>query len=131
MGWEVMIRNYEWSDYIFIQSTAWLLGYDILIVTTTSTESHPYITISGNINDESLPCPGAPLLIGSKSQVHFQSLLPSRVQKRELAAKSPVDSIKMKISVECNSRQNGDLMEGIKTESLVDSQIALDSLDDF
>ena len=36
--WEVMIRNYEWVDYIFIQSTAWFLGHDIIIVTTTSTE---------------------------------------------------------------------------------------------
>ena len=129
--WEVMIRNYEWADYIFIQSTAWFLGYDIIIVTTTSTESHPYITISGNMNDESLPSPGIPLLIGSKSQVHFQSLLPSRVQKKELAAKSPVDSIKMQVSVESNSKQKKDLMQGIKPENLLKRQPDLDSLDDF
>ena len=24
--WELMTRNYEWADYIFIQSTAWFLG---------------------------------------------------------------------------------------------------------
>ena len=36
--WKVMTRNYEWVDYIFIQSTAWFLGFDIIIVTTTSTD---------------------------------------------------------------------------------------------
>ena len=56
--WEVMVRNYEWVDYIFIQSAAWFLGHDIIIVTTTSTEDHPYITISGNLVDEKIPCPG-------------------------------------------------------------------------
>ena len=56
--WEVMVRNYEWVDYIFIQSAAWFLGHDIIIVTTTSTEDHPYITISGNFMDEKIPCPG-------------------------------------------------------------------------
>ena len=35
--WAVMVRNYEWVDYVFIQSTAWFLKHDIIIVTTTST----------------------------------------------------------------------------------------------
>ena len=39
--WVLMIRNYEWADHIFIQSTAWFLGFDIIIMTTTSTESNP------------------------------------------------------------------------------------------
>jgi hypothetical protein len=39
--WEGMLRNYEWVDYIFIQSTAWYLHHDIIIVTTTSTEKIP------------------------------------------------------------------------------------------
>ena len=26
--WEIMTRNYEWADYIFIQSTAWFLNHD-------------------------------------------------------------------------------------------------------
>ena len=61
--WDVMLRNYEWVDYIFIQSTAWFLRHDILIVTTTNTEDHPYITISGNLNDEQVPCQGVALTI--------------------------------------------------------------------
>ena len=58
--WEVMIKNYEWVDYIFIQATAWFLNHDIIIVTTTSTEHHPYISISGNLGNEHIPCPGTP-----------------------------------------------------------------------
>ena len=69
--WEVMIRNYEWVDYIFIQATAWYLRHDILIILTTSSENRPFITISGNITDENIPCPGIALTIGSKSSVHY------------------------------------------------------------
>ena len=98
--WKVMIRNYEWVDSIFIQSTAWFLGYDIIIVTTTSTDSNPYITISGNLSNENLACPGPPLILGSKTQVHFQSLLPLTltVQKNDPRPRSPEDSIKMRLS---------------------------------
>ena len=78
--WELMSRNYEWVDYIFIQATAWYLNHDILIVTTGSTDEHPYITISGNIMDENMPCPGVPFTIGSKLNVHYQSLLPLEVK---------------------------------------------------
>ena len=75
-----MIRNYEWVDYIFIQSAALYLGQDIIIVTTTSTENSPFLTISGNMADENIPCPGIALTIGSKSSVHYQSLLPLEVR---------------------------------------------------
>ena len=56
--WNNMVRNYEWVDYIFVQSTAWYLHHDIIIVTTSSTEEHPFLTISGNLDDEKIPCPG-------------------------------------------------------------------------
>ena len=98
--WEVMIRNYEWVDYIFIQSTAWFLGHDIIIVTTTSTEGHPYMTISGNLVDENISCPGIELTIGSKSQVHYQSLLPFGVTVHTSKVKAPMpeDTIKLQAS---------------------------------
>ena len=98
--WEVMVRNYDWVDYIFIQSAAWFLGHDIIIVTTTSTEDHPYITISGNLVDEKIPCPGIPLTIGSKSNVHYQSLLPLeiRVPRNPIKPSLPVNTINLKVS---------------------------------
>ena len=126
--WKVMTRNYEWVDYIFIQSTAWFLGFDIIIVTTTSTDRNPYITISGNLINENLACPGLPLILGSKTQVHFQSLLPLRVtvQKNEVRAGSPEDSIKMRVSALVNSGSE----HKIKVKTM-GCQSDLSSLDEF
>jgi hypothetical protein len=106
--WNVMLRNYEWVDSVFIQSTAWFLGLDIIIITTTSTDEHPYITISGNLVDEQIPCQGIPLTIGSKSNVHYQSLLPLevRVPRNSIPPRSPEDTINMKVSATKSSQQN-------------------------
>ena len=106
--WNIMLRNYEWVDSIFIQSAAWFLGHDIIIVTTTSTEDHPYITISGNLVDEKIPCHGIPLTIGSKSNVHFQSLLPLevRVPRNQIKPSLPVDTINLKVSANSEKNKN-------------------------
>ena len=74
--WNRIIQDKVWVDYFFIQATAWFLRYDIMIVTTSNTDENPVITISGNIEDENTACPNAALTIGSKSNVHYQSLLP-------------------------------------------------------
>ena len=74
--WEKMTKQFEWIDYTFIQSTAWFLGHDIIIVTTTGTQDNPYVRISGNMHNEEVPCSGPPLIIGCKSDSHYQSLLP-------------------------------------------------------
>ena len=97
---EKMLRNCEWVYYIFIQSKTWSLPHDIIIITTTSTEDHPYIMISGNLVDEHIPCQGIPLTIGSKSNVHFQSLLPLevRVPRNNIEPRLPEDTINMKVS---------------------------------
>ena len=95
--WKVMIRNYEWVDYIFIQCVAWFLNHDIIIVTTTSTERNPYITISGNLANENIPCSGTELLVGSKSNVHYQSLLPIEVSRSQIRASSPEDTINLEL----------------------------------
>jgi hypothetical protein len=105
--WNVMLRNYEWVDYIFIQSTAWFLCRDIIIVTTSSTEDHPYITISGNLADERVPCQGIPLIIGTKSNVHYQSLLPIEVRvSRKMVPSSPENTIEMELKAAMASSQN-------------------------
>ena len=36
--WDIMVSNYEWVDYTFVQSTAWLLQRDIVIVPTSGTQ---------------------------------------------------------------------------------------------
>ena len=75
--WEIMARNYEWVDYIFVQATAWLLQHDIVIISTTGTEKDPYVMVSGNIENELVRCPFPPLILGCKSNSHYQSLLPT------------------------------------------------------
>ena len=74
--------------------------YSAALLTTTSTEEHPYITISGNLVDEHIPCQGIPLTIGSKSNVHFQSLLSIevRVPRNPIEPRLPQDTINMKVS---------------------------------
>ena len=105
--WEVMLRNYEWVDYIFIQSTAWFLNHDIIIITTTSTDDHPYITISGNLIDEKIPCHGIPLTIGTKSNVHYQSLLPFEVivSRNPIEPSSPENTIDLELSAAMSSAE--------------------------
>ena len=115
--WEVMVKNYEWVDYVFIQSAAWFLSHDIIIVTTTSTESHPFITISGNLNNEKDLCKGPPLIIGSKSQVHYQSLLPLTRQKCEIKPDLPADAIQLKVLGAARSENNSSAQYGLQSTS--------------
>ena len=75
--WIAMSQDKVWVDYKFIQGTAWYLKQDIMIVTTGSTPLNPYIYINGDMNNNNIPCPGVPILIGSLLDQHFQSLLPA------------------------------------------------------
>ncbi len=65
-----------WVDYTFIQATAWYLEMNIRIVDTSCSKEKPYIEISGNLEDESMPNNNPIIMIGSKSNSHYQSLLP-------------------------------------------------------
>ena len=75
--WEKVTCNYEWVDSIFIQATAWYLEHDIKIVSTSSTKSKPFILVSGKLLSESLPSNKSDIVLGSNSNVHYQSLLPT------------------------------------------------------
>ena len=74
--WTRMARDFTWVDYWFVQGTAWYLELDVWIVATSSTESSPYIAISGNLDDGDIPCNGPTITLGTKSNSHYQSLLP-------------------------------------------------------
>ena len=62
-----------------MQATAWYLGLDLWIVDCESKENIPFIQISGNIEDPEIPCAGPIMTLGTKSNVHFQSLLPTEM----------------------------------------------------
>ena len=75
--WENMEKDGTWVDSIFIQTTAWMIGLDIQILTTSSKPNNPYIFISGNINNPLLKSAGPPMLVGNYTNVHYQSLVPT------------------------------------------------------
>ena len=76
--WDIMVNNYEVADYTFVQSTAWLLQRDIVIIPTSGTQKSPYFTVSGNIASPVVQCPFPPLTLGCKSNSHYQSILPKQ-----------------------------------------------------
>ena len=72
------MKEGTWVDSAFIQVTAWYIGLDIQILTTSSKPDNPFIIISGNINNPLEKSGGPPILIGNYTNVHYQSLLPTR-----------------------------------------------------
>ena len=72
--WGRMVQDETWVDYMFIQATCWYLTKDMMIVDTGCTVENPWMLISGNLDDDNERCEEM-LLIGSKSNSHFQSLL--------------------------------------------------------
>ena len=74
--WNGMVKCGSWVDSVFVQATAWFMGLDIFILTTSATPAKPFIHISGNMNSSSDPSPGPPLVLGNYTNVHYQSLLP-------------------------------------------------------
>ena len=75
--WTDMEKDGTWVDSVFIQVTAWYIGLDIYLLTTSSKPDSPFIVISGNFNNPLTKSEGPPLLIGNYTNVHYQSLLPS------------------------------------------------------
>ena len=77
--WARMITDKTWVEYWFVQATAWYLQLDLWIVATSSTETNPYIEVSGNLADANIPSGGPIITLGTKSNCHYQSLLPIEI----------------------------------------------------
>ena len=56
--WTGMGKEGTWVDSVFVQVTAWFIGLDIKILTTSSTPSHPFVMVNGDINDPSTASSG-------------------------------------------------------------------------
>ena len=74
--WGRMVTDKIWVDYWFVQATAWYLQLDMWIITTSSTNNSPYIEINGNLEEGGLSFNRPILILGTKSNSHYQSLLP-------------------------------------------------------
>ena len=48
--WDNMGHDGTWVDSVFVQLTAWYIGLDIKILTTSSKPENPYIIVTGDIN---------------------------------------------------------------------------------
>ena len=74
--WARMVQAGCWVDSVFVQMTAWFLGLDILILTTSATQTIPFIQITGNVTNTLEFSSGPPLLLGNYTNLHYQSLVP-------------------------------------------------------
>ena len=78
--------EHGWITGLFKQLSGYL-ELDVWIIATSSTDSNPYIAISENIEDGTLPCDSPIITLGTKSNCHYQSLLP--IEMFHLEFKNP------------------------------------------
>ena len=115
-----MVQEGCWVDSVFVQMTAWFLGLDILILTTSAKQSNPFIRIIGNITSNVEFSAGPPLLIGNYTNVHYQSLLPLSLiinQPYKLAKENKQENTKKEDFVYMNNGQTV-VFQSIETDKL-------------
>ena len=84
-SYEHMLKASIWVDEIFIRGTAWFLTRDIII----HQDRNPTVRrISGNMENENVPCPGPELHVAYLFNRHYQSILPKREERQECLAPS-------------------------------------------
>ena len=102
--WEKMGKTGTWVDSTFVQVTAWFIGLDILILTTSSRKDDPFIRMIGNQNNPEEPAVGPQLLIGNYTNVHYQSLLP--LSNYEKKIQKETRSLESKMNNQQDSKQD-------------------------
>ena len=104
--WAAMGQDGTWVDSVFVQVTAWFMGLDILILTTSSIPEKPFITIQGNIENPSESSSGPPLLLGNYTNVHYQSLLPlSKLTNMNSQSTTSKPVTNRNVSIEVKTKQ--------------------------
>ena len=77
--WTRLSKDKVWVDFWFVQATAWYLQLDLWIVDCESRDDHPFIQVSGNLDNPEVSCGGPIITLGTKSSCHYQSLLPTEI----------------------------------------------------
>ena len=73
-GPNYLMKSTIWVDAASVQVTAWFLGMDLLIVSDSSNAQDPYSRIYSSFDE----IPSAKeILLGAKTDDHYQSLLPT------------------------------------------------------
>ena len=89
--WKEMTTPRVWASHHFIQAMAWFLRTNLVFFSTTDTEEHPITLVEANMDDTDFITNG-PLLIASKTDCHFQSLLPITKSNSSVAEKEETES---------------------------------------
>ena len=82
--WEVywsdsyMMKNGFWADATMVRCTAWFLKKDMMIISDDNDDLQCTTTISGNMDDSTVPTIGPQLYLGF-ARNHYQSILPVEV----------------------------------------------------
>ena len=75
-GPDHLMKPTIWVDAASVQVTAWFLGMDLLIVSDSSNSQDPFSRIHSSFDD--VPNGSTKeILLGAKTDVHYQSLLPN------------------------------------------------------
>ena len=77
-----MMKNGFWADATMVRCAAWFLEKDIMIISDDNDDLQCTTTISGNIDDSTVPTVGPQLYLGF-ARNHYQSILPSYPQEEE------------------------------------------------
>ena len=113
-----------WADHIFIQSSAWYLHKDIVIHQNIS--SNPIQIISGNIEDENVPCKDPDIHVGYLFRRHYQSILPRTQNMYAVKATKPEKAAES-LSSERNAKRRkvseGEFEADDVSTSFIDSSI--------
>ena len=101
-----MMKNGFWADATMVRCTAWFLEKDIMIISDDNDDLQCTTTISGNIDDSTVPTVGPQLYLGF-ARNHYQSILPVEVSglplSNQLPSNVPVteDHVEASIPTEC------------------------------
>ena len=118
-SYKYMLRSGIWADEIFIRGTAYYLNMDIVI----HQNRDPVIErISGNMENENIPCANPELHVGYLFSLHYQSILPRSQVNRNFKIKEEneelQDPLKEKKSEERAVSKKYDEEEAEKLEGM-------------
>ena len=85
-----MMKNGFWADATMVRCTAWFLEKDLMIISDDNDDLQCTTTISGNMDDSTVPTIGPQLYLGF-ARNHYQSILPLEVYGADVVDKVNLD----------------------------------------
>ena len=99
-GPDHMMRSFVWVDAAAVQVSAWFLGMDLLILSNSSNHQSPLTRICSSY-DDIVDGARKEILIGARTDSHYQSLLPkdslSATASQPSSSRKPLDNRKLPV----------------------------------